>query len=424
MPNWLRNGWIVVVAGFFINLTFGSIYSWSIFSAHLSNSMGWTASQAAMPYTTAIAVFAMVILIGGKIQDRFGPRIVTLFCGIFMGLGLFVCGLFPTLLGVVMGFGVLTGAGIGLGYAAVAPAALKWFHPSKKGMIVGIVLTGFGLAPLYVAPLTRYLIASQGLVSTFKLLGALFGFTVVLMSLFINIPQAAKTDGATPTAESKGIHLTASAAAGEYNWKAMIRTKEFYLLWVMYLSGAMTGLMLMGHMAKILQIQTGSAENVVLLVSAFSISNALGRPTAGFISDKLGRGRTMAILYVVQGLTLLMLSRMHTFMGIFIAAVIITYSYGAMLAVFPSAIADFYGTKNMGFNYALLFTSWGFAGIFGPQLAGYLVDVTGGYTTIFYICAFVNLAAAGIGLVVKSPNSRVMRVIQRKTRAIRGMASI
>lgn len=409
MPNWLRKGWIVVFAGFCINLTFGSIYTWSIFSANLSDEQGWSAAQASMPYTVAIGVFAIVILIGGILQDKFGPKIVTTFSGIFIGLGLLLCGFFPTFYGIVLGFGVLTGAGIGLGYASVAPAALKWFQPNRKGIIVGIVLTGFGLAPLYVAPLTRYFISTSGLFATFKLLGALFGITVILMAQFMNVPA----EPALASGDSKNVSVKSRYTSGEYNWKAMIRTKEFYLLWIMYVSGAMTGLMLMGHMAKILQVQTGSAENVVLLVAAFSISNALGRPSAGFISDKFGRGRTMAVLYVVQGLTLLMLSRTHSFTGVLIAAVVITFSYGAMLAVFPSAIGDFYGTKNIGFNYALLFTAWGVAGIFGPQLAGYLLDVTGGYTTIFYICAAVNIAAAGIGIYVKSPNTRRMRVLQR-----------
>ncbi|MEA5098610.1 MAG: OFA family MFS transporter [Burkholderiaceae bacterium] len=409
MPNWLRNGWVVVFAGFCINLTFGSLYTWSIFSANLSNTQGWSAAQASMPYTTAIGMFALVILVGGNLQDRFGPKIVTTLSGLFIGLGLIVCGFFPTLTGIVLGFGVLTGAGIGLGYASAAPAALKWFQPNKKGVIVGIVLTGFGLAPLYVAPLTRSLISAYGIFTTFKLLGVLFGITVVLMAQFMTVPQEpVPALGANHKALARSGDMP-----GEYNWKAMIRTNEFYLLWIMYLFGAMTGLMLIGHMSKILQVQTGSADNAVLMVAAFSISNALGRPTAGFISDKLGRGRTMAVMYIVQGITLLMLSKADTFFGVFLAAIIITYSYGAMLAVFPSAIGDFYGTKNLGFNYAILFTAWGVAGIFGPQLAGYLLDLTGGYTTIFYICAAANIGAAIIGIIVKSPSQRRMRAIQR-----------
>ena len=413
MPNWLRNGWIVVFAGFCINLTFGCLYTWSIFSANLSSAQGWTASQAAMPYTTAIGVFATVILLGGNLQDRFGPKIVTTFSGLFIGLGLIICGYFPTLTGIVLGFGVLTGSGIGLGYASVAPAALKWFKPNRKGIVVGIVLTGFGLAPLYVAPLTRYLISDYGIFTTFKLLGVLFGVTVVVMAQCINNPsQPDFVAGEYQKMLSRNVDTP-----GEYTWRAMVRTNEFYLLWIMYLSGAMTGLMLMGHMAKILQVQTGSAENVVLMVAAFSISNALGRPTAGFISDKLGRGRTMAVMYIVQGITLLLLSKADTFAGVFLASIVITYSYGAMLTVFPSAIGDFYGTKNIGFNYAILFTAWGVAGIFGPQLAGYLLDLTGGYTTIFYICAAANIGAAGIGLIVKSPSQRRMRVIQRMASA-------
>lgn len=409
LPKPLQKGWVVVIAGIFINLTFGCLYTWSIFSTNLSNIHGWTSSQSSMPYSTGLVMFASIMLIGGKLQDLFGPRLVTTLGGIFIGLGLYVCSAVPTLFGVILGFGVLTGAGVGLGYSAVAPTVVKWFPPNKKGIVVGVVLTGFGLAPLYIAPLTKYLIASYDIFTAFKVLGLGFGITIIICAQFMAIPPDFEEKQAEPA-----VKLKYTLAFREYDWKGMIRTPQFALLWIMYFSGAMTGLMLMGHMAKIAQIQTGSSENIVILIAAFSISNAFGRPISGWVSDKIGRGKTMAILYITQGITLLFLSKIHFFGGILIAAMIVTFSYGAMLTVFPAAIADFYGTKNMGFNYAILFTSWGFAGFFGPQLAGFLLDLTGGYNTTFMICAVVNLLTASIGLIVRQPRSKPKRK-ERKT---------
>jgi len=402
MANGLNRGWIVVFAGLCINLMFGSMYTWSIFSANLSSTQGWTGAQASMPYTTAIMMFAAVMLIGGKLQDKLGPRIVATAGGVLTGLGLFLCSVFPSLTGVVLSFGVMTGAGIGLGYSAAAPAAVKWFKPEQKGLIVGLVVTGFGLAPLYVAPLTKFLIADYGVFTTFKLLGVAFGVIIICFAQLLTVPQ---TPVVAVDNTKTAAHVGSPEQTEDYDWKAMIKTPQFVLLWLMFLAGSMTGLMLIGHIAKIAKIQVNGFEGIAYLVMAFSITNALGRPGAGFISDKLGRGRTMAILYLLQGATLLMFSGFDSFATILVGAMIITFSYGAMLAVYPSAIGDFYGTKNMGFNYAILFTAWGVAGWFGPQLAGYLLDTTGGYETTFMICAVANFGAAAIGMIVKSPKA-------------------
>lgn len=390
MANGLNRGWIVVAAGLCINLMFGVLYTWSIFSATLSATYQWTGFQASLPYTVAIAMFALVMLVGGKLQDMFGPRLVATMGGVLTGAGLVLSSVFPTLSGVILCFGVLTGAGIGMGYSATTPAAIKWFRPAQKGLITGIVVTGFGLASLYIAPLTKALIAAYGVFSTFKILGFSFGLLIVLFAQFLSVPKAAQVPAA------------AAASARDYTWREMLKTPQFYLLWLMFLAGSMTGLMLIGHLAKIATLQTG-ANMGVALVAMIAIANALGRPVAGFVSDRIGRGRTMAMLYLLQGATLLMFSGFDSFATILAGSMIITFSYGAMLAVYPSAVGDFYGTRNIGFNYAILFTAWGVAGVSGPLAAGWILDATGGYGAAFLITAVLCFFAAGLGLVVKPP---------------------
>jgi len=393
MSQGFNRGWTVVLAGLCINLMFGVLYAWSIFAASLSGTYGWTAVQASLPYTVAIAMFALIMLLGGRLQDAFGPRIVATAGGVLTGLGLVLSSLFPTLAGVIVCFGVLTGAGIGLGYSATTPAAVKWFRPEQKGLIAGIVVTGFGLASLYIAPLTKYLMASYGMFATFKILGVAFGLAIVVFAQFLSVPRT-PVAAATPAARI--------AAGIDYTWREMLKTPQFYLLWLMFLAGSMTGLMLIGHLAKIAKLQTG-ANFGVALVAMIAISNALGRPVSGYVSDRIGRGRTMAILYLLQGATLALFSGFDSFLTILAGSMVITFSYGAMLSVYPSAIGDFYGTRNMGFNYAILFTAWGVAGVSGPLAAGYLLDVTGGYGAAFAICSGLCFAAAALGLLVKAP---------------------
>ncbi len=276
MANDVNRGWIVVLAGLCINLMFGCLYTWSIFSANLSATYKWTSFQASLPYTVAIAMFAAIMLVGGKLQDMFGPRVVATVGGAFTGLGLVLCSVFPTLEGVILCFGVMTGAGIGMGCSAATPAAVRWFKPEQKGLIAGVVVTGFGLASLYIAPLTKTLIASYGMFATFKILGVAFGALIMGFAQLLSVPK-------TPVA---AVQTTQSASVFDYSWKEMLKTPQFYLLWLMFLAGSMAGLILIGHLAKIATLQTGVNMGVAL-VAMISISNALGRPVSGFVSDKI-----------------------------------------------------------------------------------------------------------------------------------------
>ena len=394
MAKKFNRGWVVVVAGLCINLMFGVLYAWSIFSANLSSMYQWTGFQASLPYTVAIVVFALVMLVGGKLQDRFGPRIVATTGGALTGLGLVLSSIFPTLAGVIVCFGVLTGAGIGMGYSATTPAAVKWFRADQKGLISGIVVTGFGLAALYIAPLTRYLIATYGVFDTFRILGIVFGLLIMAFAQLLAVPEVGCLKAAARVASDKSDI--------DYDWKQMLRTPQFYMLWLMFLAGSMAGLILIGHLAKIAVMQTGINMGVTL-VAMIAISNALGRPVAGFVSDRIGRGKTMAILSLLQAATLLLFSEFTTFSTILAGSMVITFSYGAMLAVYPSAIGDYYGTRNLGFNYAILFTAWGVAGLSGPLAAGYLLDKTGGYDTVYLIASGLCFFAAALGWFVRPP---------------------
>lgn len=262
----MNRGWTVVLAGTGINLMFGVLYAWSIFGANLSSMYKWTSLEASLPYTTAIIMFAALMLVGGKLQDQFGPRLVATAGGVLVASGMILSSLMPTLPGVIIGFGILTGAGIGMGYSATTPAAIKWFPPQNKGLITGIVVGGFGLASLYISPLTKYLVATYGLFATFQILGIGFGIIIVSLAQLLKVPQA-------PAAPAAGVTAAAAVSANDYTWKEMLGTKQFYIMWLMFLAGAIAGLMMIGHLAKIANLQTGLNVGYTL-VSSIAISNA------------------------------------------------------------------------------------------------------------------------------------------------------
>lgn len=387
-PDNIKRGWIVVASGLTINMMLGVLYAWSIFSKNLTELYHWTTFQSSLPYTVTILMFSTMMLIGGRLQNSVAPRVIGSIAGILVGVGLVVAGVFPSLAGVIFGFGILTGAGIGMAYSITTPAAVKWFPMHERGLITGIVVTGFGLAALYIAPLTNYVIIHYGLLYTFKILGICFGIMIVCAAQFLDVPDRGCDIG--------NIKVEVVPTRCDYSWREMLRTQQFVMLWFMFFSGSVAGLMIIGHLAKIARLQSGT-DLGYLLVAAVAIANALGRPVAGYVSDRIGRITTMVGVFLVQGVTLMIFFKLNTFIQLLLGSMAVTFAYGAMTAVFPATIGDYFGLKNMGLNYAVLFTAWGIAGVIGPLLAGYILDQTGGYTTAYLVSTILCLFAAGLG---------------------------
>lgn len=404
-------GWRVVAAGTGMNLAFGVLYAWSIFAGKLQETLGWTKTESSIPYTIAIIMFATMMVPAGRLQDKIGPRWVATLGGVLIGSGCILAGAMNNLLGLSIAFGVLAGSGIGLGYAATTPPAVKWFSAKHKGLISGIVVGGFGLAPLYIVPLTKFLLSRYDVFTSFRLLGVLFLLITLPLAQFIRNPKdhelpeapvpvsqgkaSAQAKAKADTAASPSMDL-----APQLTYKDMFKTKEFYMLWFMFFAGATGGLMTIGSLKTLVTALLGDGVGFQLVAFA-AIANALGRPIAGVISGKIGRGKAMAILYVLQAIALFTFNSFTTLLPIFAAACMIYFSYGAMAAVYPSACADNYGTKNLGLNYGILFSAWGVGGIFGPILSGRIADLTGSFHLAFVVSGVILLVAAGVGFIYK-----------------------
>lgn len=392
-------GWIVAMAALGVNLLLGILYSWSVLGKALVSQWGWTHTQASLPYTVCVAVFALMMVFAGRAQDAFGPRIIAMLGGVLFGSGLILSSFAKDPQWMILSFGVLGGMGLGFGYSAVTPCAIKWFEPKRKGLISGIVVSGVGLSPVYIAPLTAWLLKSKDISDTFFILGSLAMAAIVLFSLVLRNPQA------QPSHAPAGAQKTGPAPSQRnFTWRDMLKTRSFYLLWVSYLLSATAGLMLIGHMANIADVQA-SWKAGFLLVVILSVFNALGRVLGGVLSDKTGRTRAMLLVFLIQAANMAAFAWFTSIPLLIAGAAIAGLAYGALFALFPATTADYFGLKNMGVNYGLVFTGWGVAGIVGPILGGIVADSTGTYRISFWVAAAMLLIGAAIIKLVKAPAS-------------------
>jgi len=389
-----RKGWLVTVAGIGLNLALGILYAWSVFAKQLTEPLerggfGWSRTEATLPYTIAIACFAIMMVPAGRLQDRLGPRLVATLGAALTGAGLLVAS-FATpssALPALLGFGLLAGTGIGLGYAAATPAAVKWYPPEKKGLITGLVVAGFGVAPVYIAPLSKLLLGRHGAAGSFRILGVAFLATTVLLAQLIQNPTAV-----APVA-GKG------PGASDGSWRLMLRSPTFWSLWLQYACAATAGLMIIGHLAKIVAVQSGGAiQSGFLFVALLAVFNAGGRVAAGVASDRIGRMITVAFVCLVQAINLFFFTAYETTAGFLIGSALVGFNYGACLSLFPASAADHWGTRSLGLHYGILFTAWGVGGVFGPVLAGRIADATGSYQAAFRTASGLLLFATFLAM--------------------------
>ena len=367
----------VVIAAALINFMTGMMYAWSIISKALVENHGWTSKEASLPYTIFTIAFPLAMVVFGKFQDEKGPRISGLLGSMLVGLGFILSGIFLDPFAMLLTIGVMAGAGVGIITISTAPPAIKWFHPSMKGKITGIVVAGVGLSALLYSPLGTFLVGTVGVARTLLYIGVLVLSTTLILSLKLeNPPEGYDFEGFK--AREDYVH------SRDIQWREMLGTSEFYKLWIMLGLSSSAGLMVISHISSIANIQSGWQAGFIL-VMVISLFNSSGRIIGGSVSDRIGRINTMRVLFLVQAANMLLFRNAVSVPVMVIAAAIAGLCYGAGFSVFPAAVGDYYGTKYFGFNYGLLFSGWGLGGIIGPMTGAAIYDATGAYGPAFLV---------------------------------------
>ena len=392
---------IILIAGLLINLSIGVLYAWSIIGTNLVSYFGWTSSQAGLPFQLAIVCFSFAAFFGGRIQDKIGPR-WPVTCGVLLvGLGMIMSGLVGNSpLGIAIGFGVITGAGTGLAYSCILPPAIKWFHPSKKGLVSGLVVGGFGISALYFAPIAGALLNNFDLQQTLMILGAVTIIIATPLAQLIKNPA----DGYVPPTP-KDFKETAESVdtSVEYTRAEMLKTKRFYLLFPMFLFSSSVGLMIIGNIAGIAREQIYGLDLTIvpMLVALLALMNAVGRVAGGFMSDKIGRVNALFVIFILQALNMVGFAFYDNLAMMIVGIIIVGFCFGTTLSVFPAITADQYGKKNFGANYGIMYFAWGFGGVVAPVIAGFLHGIHGNFHMAYIICAAMMVAMIIVNILYK-----------------------
>jgi OFA family oxalate/formate antiporter-like MFS transporter len=436
--TWLARGnsrrWLVVGGGVLMNLALGVRHAWSVFRAPLVAEFGWAPMTATWPLILSTAIFALLMLPAGRWTERFGPRPVGVSGGLLMGCAFIGCSWAPTgqvnasagWLWIMVTYGVLTGVATGLGYAAAVATGVQWF-PDQRGRVTGLVVFGFGFAPVVFAPLANTLIRQRSVWDAFFQLGLVFAFVMVIGALFLASPP----EGWRPADATGRCGRRAASARVEQRdvaWRELLQMRESYILILLYACATTAGLMVISfaqtyldtanfddraaaqglgwlHYIPIVGYNPCSGHAAQLSAAAvgwLALWSALGRIIVGYLYDHYGWRITMVLNCMTSALAMLLTPHLTASAWLLVLMyLVIGLTFGGHLALFPATTADWFGPQHVGANYGIIFLGWGLGGVIGPLIGNFGVQTLGGYQTGFYCAAVLGMLAAVLAYWVK-----------------------
>jgi OFA family oxalate/formate antiporter-like MFS transporter len=365
----------------------------------------FSAKQAQWVFSVGLAVFALVMIMAGRWQDKVGPRKVATIGGVVLGIGYILGSMtgtsFPMML---LCIGVIGGAGIGLGYVCPIAASVKWF-PDMKGLITGLAVAGFGAGAFIFVKLAgdwTNLINQHGVNKTFLYFGIIFLVAVVAGAMMLSNPPAGyKPAGWNPPQPAGG----AKKPIVDLSQGQTVTTPQFWMTWLAFVLSAGCGLMVIGSLKNFGQLEGGlSAAAAGSALGLLALFNGLGRVVWGTLSQKMTARGALILMVFLQAAMMFVLPKMGSDAAMLaVGACWVGFNFGGNFALFPLLTAEFFGTKNLGANYGAVFTSYGIGGIAGPMLAGGVYDAMGTYQWAFMIAGGACVLAGIIALLLRAP---------------------
>jgi len=420
------NRWFVVIGAVIIQLALGTIYTWGALTLFVSPFLNEPETTTVYIFGVGLLSFAITMILAGSLQQKIGPIKTAIIGGIVLGVGEIFSALVNTFLGMLITHGIIAGAGIGLGYVCPIATAAKWF-PDKKGLINGIAVAGFGAGAfifnfiikalanplgIEVTDPNFKLMVTQTIPPMFIILGVIYMVMVIGGALTLRLPPSGYKPAGWEPSEIKKSGIKRE----DFIPLEMIKTPQFWMLWVMFILSTISGLMVIGSYAKFAKATEGSnflypiiaAVDFALVGGIAALFNGLGRIVWGKFSDIITYKRSMLIMFTIQGI--LMIVYFFTNLNdiaYFIATILIFFCFGGNFSLFPTGTDDNFGTKNLGANYGIMFTAYGIAGFLGATMVQAFVNAFGSYLYLFVVMGLMSIIAAIINLFLKSPERKI-----------------
>jgi len=391
--RWIRLGAAVTAMIMIANLQ----YTWTLFTGPIIQATGWKLSDIQWGWTLFIALETWAMPFCGWTIDKNGARGLMTVAGVMCGVGWVGLG-YASSLTMLYAFYALAGIGAALVYCGCIGVSLKWF-PDKRGLASGLIAAGFGSGAAFFTPIVSYLLKHQDYRTAFLYTGIAFGLIIVCAAQFQR--GGSSTLVAAPKPASK---VSVRTRGEDFNSLEMLATPHFYVMYVAMLMMCVGGLMVTANVSQVGKSMGYGATVIAVAVTMNAIANGSGRLFWGWVSDHLGRERTMVIAFVLQSLFLtsaLTLGKLSSWLFIASLALVI-FTWGELYSLFPPTCADFFGARNASSNYSFLYSTKGVASIIGGGVAALLYERTGSWNTVFYGSAVLALLSAGVALLLKS----------------------
>nr|WP_153738193.1 OFA family MFS transporter [Aquibacillus halophilus] len=410
-----KNRWLIALSAIAIHLSIGSAYAYSVFKNPLSDLLGWNSKEVTLSFTIAILFLGLSAAVFGRFVEKWGPRKSATIAAFLFSAGLLISGLaiqLESLLLYYVGYGVIGGMGLGIGYISPVSTLVKWF-PDRRGLATGMAVMGFGAGALIASPVAAYFIQSVGISTTFYILGISYFVLMISGASYIAKPpegwmpksmqedSAAAITGKTKRRQEDLAQLTANEA---------VKTKRFWLLWIMMFINISSGIMLISVASPMAQDKVGmTVVAAASMVGLMGLFNGAGRILWSSFSDYIGRSNIFIIFFSVQLVLFFMLPSISNVIVFQICIFIILTMYGGGFSSLPAFIGDLFGTKQLGAIHGYILTAWSSAGIAGPMIVASIYDATNSYNATFYIF--------GISLVVALATAIMMKLNINEVRA-------
>ena len=407
--NPTKGRWLLVAAALLLQFSIGAVYAWSVFGKALQSAEAFQLSklEASLPFEVTIGMIFIGTFVGGRIQDRRGPRLVALVGGVIYGIGVIIAsfaqdrGQLPLL---VIGYGVISGFGLGVAYIVPIAMLQKWF-PDKRGLITGLAVGGFGFGAVLTSPVAQRLIDANKDVPTRAFLPLGIGYLVLSLigaSFFRNPPEGYAVPGYVPATTGRVVDSGKDYTQGE-----ALRTPQWYLLTAVLTLNVTAGIALISQAAaSATDIAGYSVTGAAAVVGILAVFNGAGRVVWATLSDLTGRMPAFAAMLGLQGVCLLLLPHAANPALFFALAAVVYLCYGGGFGTMPATAGDYFGVKHAGAIYGLMILGWSLGGVIGPFIASALIGGSKSYGVAYTTLGVIALASVILPFLTRMPRTR------------------
>ncbi len=392
--------WIQLLLGLIAMMAISSPqYVWTLFTKPIQGALATTLPALQVTLTILIVLQTWLSPLQGYLIDKFGPRLLVAIGGFLSGIGWVLASYATSLVQLYLTYGLLCGIGTGIVYIGIIGLMVRWF-PEKRGLATGVVAAGYGFGAILTTFPINGMLASSTYQQTLMFFGIIFAIIGVLAALPMRLPGT-------------GDKLPAPAVAAStrnYEPKQMLKTKVFWLMFIMMTMMSTGGLMVILNFSNfardfgVANLTVWGLQALPLALTVDRITNGLTRPFFGWVSDHIGRENTMGLAFLMEGAAVALFVYFRTDPTIFvILSAVVFFGWGEIFSLFPSTLTDTFGTKNATANYGFLYMAQGIGSVLGGPIAALLHDIEGSWLPVFGVIITMDVLTGLLALFLLKP---------------------